>query len=516
MAKPSQPTAPAAPPGRDPRWPIALILFFAIALGLIAVLQFRLSPFNAHPMLDEESYLRRGMEIAGGDVIGQKIFYQDPLYPYFLGLVLAALGPRLLLVRLIQVLLGAAAIGLTYATGRRLYGYRAGLIAAGILTMCGSLYFFELLLLKAVLVILLCAATIYFGVRAADAPDRRFGFFGAGLTLGLLCLLRGNFLGLVPFALAWAAAVAPGPARMRAVRAALVAAGAALAIAPVTVRNYVVGGELVLTTSQAGANFYIGNNPDAPGYYGVLAFVRGDPKFEADDFRAEAERRSGRALTASEVSDFWFREGLRWIAANPGPAARLTLHKARLLIHQFEIPDNYSFALTRDYFVTALKLPFLGIGWLWGPALAAAWVLRRDRRLWYPAGFGLLYAATIIPFFIVDRYRTPLLAPAALLTACLAREVGRRVRAREFRGLVAAAVIVAAGLGLGLWPTPESRSTAPIAAYNIGNAWFDQGNFPEAIRWYQYTLRELPGHLDSLRNIEAARKYMEAGHGPSR
>jgi len=335
-------------------------------------------------------------------------------------------------------------------------------------------------------------------------------------VFGLLCLLRGNFLALLPFALLWAWVVMPDAPKRRAARAGLVAAGAALAIFPVTVRNRVVGGEWVLTTSQGGPNFYIGNNPDAPGYYGVLSFVRADPKFEADDFRAEAERRVGRSLTPSEVSGFWFREGFQWIADHPEAALRLTLHKARLLIHQFEIPDNYSFALTRDYFVSALKLPFLGIGWLWGPALAAVWLWRKDRRLWFPAGFAILYAASMVPFFIVDRYRTPLLVPAALLTAGLAVEVGRRIRSKERKGLTVAAVIVAAGLFLGLWPTAESRSSAPIAGYNIGNAWFDQGNFEEAIRWYRYTLKELPDHTDSLKNIEAAQKYLEETHGRTR
>lgn len=518
QTEPPLPATPAVPPAptAGPRWPIALILIFSTVLGFVAVLQFHHSPFHGLPMLDEESYYRWGMEIAGGDWVGQKIFYQDPLYPYFLGLVFSIFGPRLALVRLIQVLLGALAVWLTYASGRRLYGWRGGLAAAGVLAMCGSLYFFELLLLKALLVIVLGAAAVYFGTRAATEPDSRIHFFLAGLMLGLLCLLRGNFLGLLPFALIWAWVVAPGGPKLRAVRTALLAAGAALVIFPVTVRNRAVGGEWVLTTSQGGANFYIGNNPDAPGYYGVLSFVRADPKFEADDFRAEAERRVKRPLTPSEVSGFWFREGFQWIADHPGTALRLTLHKARLLIHQFEVPDNYSFALTRDYFVSALKLPFLGIGWLWGPALAAVWLLRRDRRLWFPAGLAILYAASIIPFFIVDRYRTPLLVPAALLTAGLVMEVARRLRSREVKGLGVAAAIMAAGLSLGLWPTAESRSSAPIAAYNIGNAWFDQGQFEEAIRWYRYTLQELPDHLDSLRNIEAAEKYLEDRHGRTR
>ena len=41
--------------------------------------------------------------------------------------------------------------------------------------------------------------------------------------------------------------------------------GAGLAVFPVTLRNYVIGDDLVLVSAQGGANFYIGNGPDARG-----------------------------------------------------------------------------------------------------------------------------------------------------------------------------------------------------------------------------------------------------------
>jgi len=112
------------------------------------------------------------------------------------------------------------------------------------------------------------------------------------------------------------------PRRARLIRAGLLAGGTCLVLVPVTLRNYGVGGELTLTTSQGGANFYIGNNELADGGYVFLPFVRPDPLYEAKDFQAEAERRSGRALTPSQVSRFWFRAGLAWMADHPaGPSA---------------------------------------------------------------------------------------------------------------------------------------------------------------------------------------------------
>ncbi|NIN01520.1 MAG: hypothetical protein GTO24_26530, partial [candidate division Zixibacteria bacterium] len=47
-------------------------------------------------------------------------------------------------------------------------------------------------------------------------------------------------------------------------------------IAPVTLRNYFVGKDLVLIAWQGGLNFYLGNNPDATGYTPVSPLTGGD------------------------------------------------------------------------------------------------------------------------------------------------------------------------------------------------------------------------------------------------
>ena len=58
-----------------------------------------------------------------------------------------------------------------------------------------------------------------------------------------------------------------------------------------------------------------------------------------------------RTLSPSEVSSFWFKESFKWIKLNPGKALRLLALKARLMVHQNEIPDNHSFYFTRKQFV---------------------------------------------------------------------------------------------------------------------------------------------------------------------
>ena len=82
--------------------------------------------------------------------------------------------------------------------------------------------------------------------------------------LGLDALVRPSGVVLVPVLAVWALVAAP---RRRLQSAVLILLGAALAIAPVTLRNRVVGGEWVLVTAGGGFNFYIGNHAAADGGY---------------------------------------------------------------------------------------------------------------------------------------------------------------------------------------------------------------------------------------------------------
>ena len=339
---------------------LGLILAFSAGLGIAAIIQFRSSPFFNSPIIDESSYVLWARELADGDFSGGKVFYQDPLYPYFLALIFKVFGENFLLIRLLQAALGVGAVALCFWTSRKLLGDGPALLAAGIMALSRGMYFFELQIEKTTLVIFLSAAALALGAAAADRPRAKWRWLALGLNLGLLSLLRGNFLPILPFFMLWALlANWREPALTRLARPGLLVLGLALVILPATIRNYRLSGEFTLTTSQGGPNFYLGNNELAEGIYTILPFVRPDPRYEAADFQAEAERRANQPLSAGAVSRFWFREGLKWIGAHPVAAGRLLLHKARLMIHQDEIPDNHSFLLTRDEFTPILWAPFL-------------------------------------------------------------------------------------------------------------------------------------------------------------
>jgi tetratricopeptide (TPR) repeat protein len=490
-----------------------MILSFSALLGVMAVAQFRASPFFNLPIIDEESYVSWADQIADGDVIGKNIFYQDPLYPYFLALLFTVFGKSFLMVRLCQVALGVMSVAVVFWTARKLMGDLPGLLAAAIIALYGAMYFFELQLEKGVLIIFLSAISCALGVAAADRPRSWWRFIAVGLSLGLLTLLRGNFIPMIPFIVAWAAAIPwKSPPAQRLIRAGLLGAGVALVIIPISLRNYAVGGEFVMTTSQGGANFYIGNNELANGRYVTLPFVRANPQFEAGDFKAEAEKRAGRPLKPAEVSSFWFNESMKWIEANPKKAFLLLLHKARLMIHEHEIPDNHSYYLTRDVFVSALWLPFLRLGLLWGPAVIGIIVLaRKDERSIYPALFAVLYAGSIIPFFIVDRYRLPVLPSLAVFSSAFYFWLRERWRERDNKSLAGAGAFILIALLLGLLPTTESRAPMGAEYYLLGNGYLKTDQPDKAVPWYDKAIAALPSNADAIRNRAEALRRLNRG-----
>src|SRR4051812_46514037 len=102
------PTSPKVAPSGPPIQEIALVFGTALMLRLLYIWQIRDAPFFDLLMGDARSYDEWGQRIAAGDWIGHDVFYQAPLYPYFLGVIYATLGRSLLLVRVCQAVIGAA------------------------------------------------------------------------------------------------------------------------------------------------------------------------------------------------------------------------------------------------------------------------------------------------------------------------------------------------------------------------------------------------------------------------
>ena len=77
----------------------------AFLLRLLYLVEIDSIPLFYHLAGDGRTYDEWGQRIAAGDWLGQGVFYQAPLYPYFLGVLRVILGHNLWLIRLIQIAL---------------------------------------------------------------------------------------------------------------------------------------------------------------------------------------------------------------------------------------------------------------------------------------------------------------------------------------------------------------------------------------------------------------------------
>jgi 4-amino-4-deoxy-L-arabinose transferase-like glycosyltransferase len=408
--------------GTDRSWALGLFLA-ALLLRLVHLATIRDSPFFSVLYIDPRWYDEWAQRIAAGDLIGERPFFLDPLYAYVLAAIYAVFGHHYEAVVAFQSVLGALVPPLVLLAARPWFDAVTARLAGVIAVIYLPAIFFGGILMKPALSSFLVALALGLLSRAL-AGGGPAPWLGAGVVTGLACLARGNLILLLPFAGVWLL-VRAGWAK-----AALYTSGVVLVLALPAMHNFAVSGELILSTSNAGANFYIGNNPTNPsGEYQELPFVNPNPKWEQRDFAREAERRAGRPLGDREISALWFREAGRFIREQPAAWLAVMARKVRAFWGAYEIPDSLDYYLYRET-APVLRLPIPGFGLLAPLGLLGA-VLAWRRPGWprLVVALVVLYALSIIAFFVFSRFRMVIVPALYVLGAHAAVDLVRRWRA---------------------------------------------------------------------------------------
>jgi 4-amino-4-deoxy-L-arabinose transferase-like glycosyltransferase len=467
----------AAPDERVGRGALAGVSLFllACAVRFAYVASIADEPAVRYPVLDADAYHRWALEILQGDWLGDRVYYQDPLYPFFLAGLYRIFGVGALGVLLAQAVLDALSVVLLFATARRLFDSSTAILA-GILASSYAVYlYYGALLLKAPLLVFLFTLSLYLLVRAMQR-DRLGDWAIWSVVFGFAVLTRGNALLFLPVLVAWIGLDRDRSIARRLTTVACAMGGVALVLVPVAARNYAVGGDLVLLNSQGGQNFYIGNfRENDTGAYRAPPFLRASPEHEEDDFAREAEVAVGHALSPSEVSRYWLGQGLAEIAADPGHFGRHLVRKLVVLANHHEVPDNYSFGFFAQEIVPVLAWPLPSWGALLPLACCGAWFARGRREARLLLLFGVAYALGLLIFFNLSRLRLPLVPLVLLFGAFGVTEIVRRLRAREWRTCAAAFVFLACAYPAVYADVGGERPL--IRFYNLAQAHQARGRF---------------------------------------
>jgi tetratricopeptide (TPR) repeat protein len=503
------------------RWVPLAAVAVTLAMRAIYLNQIQGNPFFDNLVMDEAYHDMWAREIAAGDLASRIPFFRAPLYPYLLGLIYALIGseePSLLLVRGLQLMLAALTPVLVYLIARRLVPGQPWVAAAAALVTAldGVLIYFEADLLLESLLALLSTAFVLALMRAVTT-GARVHWLIAGVVLGAFAITRPNILLYAPvafvIALGWLGR-RPGPRRAGLGPALALTAGTCLLVLPVTWINWSIGHDRVLVASQAGLNFFLGNNPEADGWSATApSVIRVDWWGGYQDAITIAEDEMGRSLKPSQVSRYWFGRACRFWREQPLAAITLTLRKGIYLLSGFELSNNRHIVLfLREY--GTIAYPSLALMFAVIPlAVAGAVWLWRDRDLQARALILLVvvYGFSVVLFFVTARYRVPLRPLLIILAVAGCHRIAVALRDRPRSGLTVTAAVVALGLAVNLNPWVLENQPSDAWFYqSVASIYYDQQQIEQAIRYQQRALELDPDYPKG--NHLLGSMYLAAGH----
>jgi len=512
---------PAARAAREWRVALAAILALGMFARLLYLSQVAALPFFGQPVGDSAAHLKRAAEIAAGQWLPARPFYYCSIfYPYFLAAALALGHGSLWVVCAIQVFAGLALVALLSLVARRVYGDRAGIVAALIAALYGPAAFFECDVLGVVWGQLALALALIAALRWAAPLERsaapRAAWLGlAGLSLGLAVVERPTLLVVAPLLALWCVAQA-GRAALRSL--APLAAGVALPLAAVLALNVAGTGQWVPLTTSAGINLSLSYHDGATGTFDE-PWERSSPEFAArhtepeEAMVARASAETGRALTPQQASTYWRDRALQWIRAHPRQAAGITLEKAALLLNGTEIPNHLDYEFIRRHARALWLMPF-GFGGVLALGVLGLADSQRDPRRRAAAWLLALVSggtfAGILPFTVADRYRVTMVPALIVAAGGGVAALARIARDRAARADRATTLALGAGLAAALIASlPLVRTLGARNEWMFAQAYEQRGDLRNAIAHYEAAVREDGSRGELLNNLAMA--YRAAG-----
>lgn len=500
----------------------SVIFLIALIWRALFLRDWFASPLGEAPFLDAKSYWDWAQALASGQSYGPSVFYQSPLYPYLLAPLIRFFGLNLFGLSLLQIILSSLSSVLLALVALDLFGmaaaWCAGVLAAG----DAVLIFYSAPVLKETVGFFFLCLLLWSLIRFYRKPSLCWSL-ALGVFLGSTVMIRSNAILFLPaLAGAWLLQF-----RNQASRWTLAAAvGVLVPIVPFAWHN-LQAGDSVLLTSSGGFNFYIGNSPSATGSNHYPDDVSTDPAFEWKDTARIAEQQMGKSLKPSEVSHFWFQKGVEFLSHNLSKAGSLYLNKALFLVTNREMPDNYDGDFFARNFSPALRSAPIGFGLVFAFAILGVFLSPKKNPAEHAlVGLALVYTASVVLFYVTDRYRMPLLALMIPFAGYGASAFWEKLKARQSRELTLSLAILLVPLMISLYPVEvDSKALEAQGWATTASAFADRKNLKDAEAALKHVRENDPAAAgsecfikvallleESHRNAEAEALYQEALH----
>lgn len=416
-------------------WILAFIVLAGLTIRLLALQAWSRTPYWTIPIIDEGIYRDWAIALATGQYTSRTAYEFSPLPAILFAFLYRFFGDSLLVVRLANIAMGTGIIYVIASMARRVGGDRSGLLAGALAAFYMPFIFYSVTLLKETFSVFMFSLFILCLLKSMDSCNAIWCLL-LGVVAALCLHIRGHYLVLLPVAFLAAVmtdkalACKPDEKWKRLLGCVL---GTLLVLAPFVIRNALVAGDFVLSTTQGGFNFYLGNHDlYSTPYCRPTRFATPSPNEQGVHFTVEASRRTGKTLSSSQASIFWYRETFREMSAHPMFSLKKMGKKVLAAGNRFEACDHFDIPYLSQ-FAGFLKLPLPTFGLIFPLGVASLIVRLRDRRTRWLLLPLALYAATLVLFFTTGRYRLPLLVVLIPFAAVGLFDVTEALRAKTYR-----------------------------------------------------------------------------------
>jgi tetratricopeptide (TPR) repeat protein len=491
---------------KDRIW-MLVVFVLAFSLRIIYLLQIKSNPHFFSPTMDPLYHDVWAQNIASGNWIGGRVFFRAPFYAYFLAAVYKIFGHNYVIPRVFQHLVGSFSCVLVYLLAKKLFNRKVAIVSGLIAASYGMLWYFEDELLLDSFLVFFDLLLILSLLRARNHPQLS-QWFVSGIILGISAITRPNILFFIPFVWLWIFLVFKKDRQFKRIVTfwGSFLVGIILIVSPITLRNLLAGGDLVMIASQGGINFYIGNNKNSDGMSAI--FYKQDWQYR--DFQQMAEKEANRVLKPSEISNFYYRKGIDFLLKSPSAASQLLVKKLYLFWTRFEISDNQDIYFFRRYswLIRTLPLGFWFIGPLGlGGMILSLFTLGRsvksssdqmrdqNNKVSLPILFVFSYMITVVMFFVTARFRLPVLSFLIIFSGFALVWFVERLRANNIPSVILFFILLFPFCLLVNSNAYHLRAGDLSQAYfSLGNAYLKEGKLDLALAKYDSALARIP-HL---------------------
>jgi len=505
-----------------------LLFYIAFIPRWVHLLSIADNPFFHFPIVDCYTYDDWAQKIAAGNWMGDKVFWQAPLYSYFLAIVYSVFGRDLFLARFIQLLIGSLNCVLLYSIAKIAFNARIGIIVFLMASFYAPFIFFEAELLSPVLIIFF-NLTLVWVLFSFHRHPKKTKLFLAGIILGLSSITHGLAITFLPFAILWSTTILlkdRWPTGRIVNYSFCLVLGFLLMISITGVRNWIIGKDLVVVSSNAGINFFIGNNPD----YARTTSIR--PGVEWEELIQRPLQHGFQK--PSEKSRFFWRQAFSFMGSQPFSYLKLLFRKFLLLLDGYEMKRNqdmygfrkFSFPLGLLLSKRVIYFPFGVLLPLSLTGMIIFWRNRSNSKRKGPQPLLIFYfvlsqVVALLSFFICARYRLPLVPFLIIFAGFALYWLYEKLKTRIFKDVLL--FLLTFLILLLLSNVSHHELTAKNQSdehYNLGLVYGRQGKFDQAIQEYNQALTFEPDFVMTHFNMailyqkedrtdQAAEKYRQ-------